>query len=262
VSHLIDNVLPKAPFRQWVTTFPYQLRFWLATNRKLTNAIHKIVSKEIMAFYERQAEELGISDARHGGSTFIQRFGSACNLNVHFHSIVIEGVYSVTSGVEWHSLGRTPSGICGMRCTGFGVNSRVSYVEVFEIAFPADTLSPGILLNWTGTVWGRGSKGSLYMDDEVVATLFSDRKIGNVCGAIFDPADSWIIASIDSCGIDPSKAAKIAQELVQRLPCCLVVCVKDPDDLIKANYGEAANIAHLVQQTAVGKIPGFAILKR
>ena len=99
VSHLIDNVLPKAPFRQWVTTFPYQLRFWMATNRSLTNDVHKIVSKELMAFYERQAEDLGIKDPKHGGSTFIQRFGSACNLNVHFHSIVIEGVYSVTTGL-------------------------------------------------------------------------------------------------------------------------------------------------------------------
>jgi hypothetical protein len=52
-----------------------------------------------MSFYERQAEDLGITDPRHGGSTFIQRFGSACNLHVHFHSIVIEGVYSVTTGL-------------------------------------------------------------------------------------------------------------------------------------------------------------------
>ncbi len=71
VSHLMDNVLPKAPFRQWVTTFPYQLRFWMATNRGLTNAVHKIVSKEIMAFYERQAQDRGIDAALHGGSTFI-----------------------------------------------------------------------------------------------------------------------------------------------------------------------------------------------
>ena len=59
----------------------------------------QIVSKELMAFYERQAEDLGITDPRHGGSTLIQRFGSACNLHVHFHSIVIEGVYSVTTGL-------------------------------------------------------------------------------------------------------------------------------------------------------------------
>ncbi len=77
VSHLTDNVLPKAPFLQWVTTFPYQLRFWIVsaelarerTNRSLTNDVHKIVSKEIMSFYERRAEDLGITDPKHGGST-------------------------------------------------------------------------------------------------------------------------------------------------------------------------------------------------
>ena len=29
--HLIDNVLPLAPYRQYVVTFPHSLRFWLAT---------------------------------------------------------------------------------------------------------------------------------------------------------------------------------------------------------------------------------------
>jgi hypothetical protein len=61
--------MPKAAFRQCVTTFPYQLRFWMATHRALTNDMHKIVSKELMAFYERQAEDLGIKDPKHGGST-------------------------------------------------------------------------------------------------------------------------------------------------------------------------------------------------
>ena len=27
-THLVDNVLPHVPFRQWVTTFPYALRYW------------------------------------------------------------------------------------------------------------------------------------------------------------------------------------------------------------------------------------------
>jgi len=31
VTHLVDEVLPDAPYRQWVLTFPFALRFWLAT---------------------------------------------------------------------------------------------------------------------------------------------------------------------------------------------------------------------------------------
>lgn len=43
-AHLIDNVLPHTPYRQFVTTFPHSLRYWMATSRKLTNAVHSIVN--------------------------------------------------------------------------------------------------------------------------------------------------------------------------------------------------------------------------
>jgi hypothetical protein len=33
VEHLVDHVLPHAPYRQWVLTFPFALRFWLAANK-------------------------------------------------------------------------------------------------------------------------------------------------------------------------------------------------------------------------------------
>ena len=39
-THLVDNVLPKVAYRQWVTTFPYELRYWLAASRELTNSVH------------------------------------------------------------------------------------------------------------------------------------------------------------------------------------------------------------------------------
>lgn len=97
-AHLLDNVLPHTPYRQFVTTMPHALRFWLATNRKLTSAVHQIVTAMILAYYEHKAEERGIKGAQSGGATFVQRFGSALNLNVHFHTLVVEGVYSLSSG--------------------------------------------------------------------------------------------------------------------------------------------------------------------
>ena len=93
-AHLLDNVLPHTAFRQWVTTFPYQLRYWMATNRKLNSQVHKIVAGVITAYYERRAAHRGIAAARGGGVTFMQRFGSALNLNLHYHSLFIEGVFS------------------------------------------------------------------------------------------------------------------------------------------------------------------------
>ena len=109
VVHLTENVLPYAPYRQWVVTFPHALRFWMATSRKLTNIVHKIVTRLIMLYYSAVAEELEIKDAIPGGMTFIQRFGNALNLHLHYHIITLDGVYSVAGGtpVFYHIRGPT-----------------------------------------------------------------------------------------------------------------------------------------------------------
>ena len=93
--HLIDNVLPHVAFRQWVTTFPYALRFWMAASRKLVGKVHQLITSMITRYYINAAEEQGIKEPQAGGVTFVQRFGSALNMNVHFHSVVMDGVFSV-----------------------------------------------------------------------------------------------------------------------------------------------------------------------
>lgn len=97
-THLIDNVLPKVAYRQWVTTFPYELRYWLAASRELTSSVHQRVTAMIQLYYTDKAEERGIKAPLAGGVTFVQRFGSALNINVHFHTVALEGVYSLASG--------------------------------------------------------------------------------------------------------------------------------------------------------------------
>jgi len=37
--------------------------------------------------------------AQSGAVTLIQRFGSAANLNIHLHCLVLDGVYRTTEGV-------------------------------------------------------------------------------------------------------------------------------------------------------------------
>ena len=32
-AHLVDRLLPEAPYRQWVLTFPWEMRFLLAMDR-------------------------------------------------------------------------------------------------------------------------------------------------------------------------------------------------------------------------------------
>lgn len=97
-AHLIDQVLPEIIYRQWVLSFPYKLRFLMAHNSKLTNKILSVFIQGIGSYQKKQAKRLGIHRARPGSVTFIQRFGSALNLNVHFHALFADGVYHKTEG--------------------------------------------------------------------------------------------------------------------------------------------------------------------
>ena len=94
VEHLVDHVLPLAPFRQWVLTFPFALRFWLATNNRLLSKINKIATDEIGKFYAKEAKDEGVAAPLPGAITFIQRSGSALNAALHLHILAIDGVYT------------------------------------------------------------------------------------------------------------------------------------------------------------------------
>jgi Putative transposase len=48
----------------------------------------------VLGFYRRRARERGVLGGRCGSVTFIQRFGSAANLNLHAHAIVLDGVFT------------------------------------------------------------------------------------------------------------------------------------------------------------------------
>ena len=95
---LVDQVLPERPIRQWVLSFPFPLRFLLATHPALIGRVLGIVYRVIAAHLIKQAGYTQQS-ARTGAVTLIQRFGSALNLNVHFHMLFLDGVYErVPSG--------------------------------------------------------------------------------------------------------------------------------------------------------------------
>src|SRR5437899_6092670 len=67
----------------------------MAPGQDLTAAVRTILRTTIGQYYVNQAVTHGHERATvHPGSvTFILRFGSAINLNLHFHCVFIEGVY-------------------------------------------------------------------------------------------------------------------------------------------------------------------------
>jgi ribosomal protein S27E len=92
---LVDEVLPEQPIRQWVLSFPFQLRFLLASRPQLMGRVLGIVCRAISSHLIQKAG-FTRKTAQTGAVTLIQRFGSALNLNVHFHLLFLDGVYTTT----------------------------------------------------------------------------------------------------------------------------------------------------------------------
>ena len=89
---LADGVLPERPLRQWVLSLPYALRFLLATDPDALTLVLGAVYRTISGYLLKSADLTRTTGAT-GAVTLIQRFGSALNLNVHFHMIFPDGVY-------------------------------------------------------------------------------------------------------------------------------------------------------------------------
>ncbi len=92
-AHLLDHVLPDAPVRQWVLTLPFELRYLSAYDAEACSAIRRIYMRSIFDWQKRVGKAMGVHYPAPGAVNVMQRFDSALRLNVHFHSIVIDGVY-------------------------------------------------------------------------------------------------------------------------------------------------------------------------
>jgi hypothetical protein len=90
---LVDEILPPAPYRQWVLSVPFQLRFLFASKPEVMSKALSIVYRTIATHLIHAAGHTHKA-AHTGAITFIQRFGSALNLNIHFHMLFLDGVYA------------------------------------------------------------------------------------------------------------------------------------------------------------------------
>jgi hypothetical protein len=86
-AHLVDDVLPRVPVRQWVLSLPHRVRYLLAYNPRLCAAVRRILVRVVLGWQEEQALREGIPGARSGAVVFTQRFGSTLNSNLHFHAL-------------------------------------------------------------------------------------------------------------------------------------------------------------------------------
>jgi len=114
-AFLTDCVLPDVPMRTWTLTLPQPLRYLVAYNSGVLGEVLNAFATSLTSWLRHRAkQELGLASIKnvHAGMiVWIQRFGSAANLNVHFHSIATEGVYIKTGDgqLKWHTVAEPSS---------------------------------------------------------------------------------------------------------------------------------------------------------
>src|ERR1700730_10042430 len=98
-AHLIDQVLPRLPFRQFVISFPMRIRCYLENHNTLQTVLKIVVDgirKRIIACSP------DVPNPQIGAISFIQHFGNTLNYHPHFHLIVADGIFSGDKGLQFH----------------------------------------------------------------------------------------------------------------------------------------------------------------
>ena len=111
-AHLVEQVMPWVPTRQWVVSVPIPLRYWMAPAKALTATVHTILRRTIGQYYVHKAVQHGATRAtvQPGSVTFGQRFGGSINLTRHVHGLFLEGgfVDRTAQGLRPRFLHQTP----------------------------------------------------------------------------------------------------------------------------------------------------------
>ena len=91
-AHLVDDVFPPLPVRQWVLSVPKRLRYFLECEPEAVSAVLHIFLRVIEG-HLRQTTPESSPQGRFGAVSFVHRFGSALNRHVHYHCCILDGVF-------------------------------------------------------------------------------------------------------------------------------------------------------------------------
>jgi hypothetical protein len=96
-SHLVDHVLPRAPYRQWTLSLPRKIRLLVIRNPTLLSQVLSVFLRTLFNYQRRRARQLGITKPLTGAVTMLQLWGSILQLTPHPHSWLPDGVFHTTA---------------------------------------------------------------------------------------------------------------------------------------------------------------------
>jgi hypothetical protein len=92
-ADLVDRVLPVARYRQFVLTFPWEIRYPLAMSRGFFSKMLTGFLRKLFAWQRLRGRRLGLRGGQTGSVTFVHRFSGALSLFPHVHALVPDGLF-------------------------------------------------------------------------------------------------------------------------------------------------------------------------
>jgi hypothetical protein len=92
-NHLVTNIIPDVPVRQWVLSPPFDLRGLLACRGEVMSKLGQVFVGEVFRRAKAGAKAQGHEEPQCGAITVIQRFSKTLVISPHLHSIVLDGVF-------------------------------------------------------------------------------------------------------------------------------------------------------------------------
>jgi len=92
-AHMVDHVLPRVQFRQWVLSVPKRIRWHMRQKPEVVSGLLGVFLRAVETTV-RQRSPQAPAGARFGAVAFVHRFGSYINRHIHYHILITDGVFS------------------------------------------------------------------------------------------------------------------------------------------------------------------------
>ena len=92
-AHMVDDVLPRVQFRQWVLSVPKRVRWHMKTKPEVVSGLLGIFLRAVETTI-RQRSPGAPAGSRFGAVAFVHRFGGYLNSHIHYHVLITDGVFS------------------------------------------------------------------------------------------------------------------------------------------------------------------------
>lgn len=182
-AHLVDHVFPDVPVREWVLSLPHRIRYRLAYDQDACTIALRAFIRTVFTDLRRRAKRRhGVINGKPGGITFIQRFASSLALNVHFHSLILDGVYEVRDDGAARFVPLPPptdEQVAALtKKVGRSVRRALARAgKLLDDSIPSPTFwprsSPRSLPSMAPRSWGKWPQGSVLVDGWSVSAIGS-----------------------------------------------------------------------------------------